>query len=363
VRHHPRIRLHTSSSVVSVAGSIGTFETTVQGGEGTTTFKHGAVVVAIGASEYQPKEYLYGQDPGVVTQRELEASLAGATGGTLEVGRLESVVMIQCVGSREPEHLYCSRICCSVAIKNALRLKQLRPRAQVYVLHRDVRAYGFGEEHYRCAREQGVAFVRYDAAARPEVARRDGKLVVTVEERMLGRRLELPADAVVLSTGIVADPGGEALAQQLKVPLNQDRYFLEAHMKLRPVDFATDGVFLCGLAHSPTGIRESVAQACAAASRAATILSKDRIELDGVVSEVVDANCDGCAYCVDTCPYHALTLIEYMQGGEVKKTIDRDLAVCKGCGVCQATCPKGGIVVNNFKLAQLIAMVHAALEA
>jgi heterodisulfide reductase subunit A-like polyferredoxin len=363
VRSHPRIRLHLSTSVVSVAGSIGNFETTVKAGEGTTSFKHGVVVVATGASGYLPKEYLYGQDPGVVTQLELEEALAGVPGGALEVARLQSVVMIQCVGSRQPDHPYCSRICCSAAIKNALRLKKLRPEAQIYVLHRDVRAYGFGEEHYRRARQQGVTFVRYDPAARPEVVRRDGRLVVTVQEQGLGRTMELPADAVVLSAGIVADAGSEALAQQLKVPLNQDRYFLEAHMKLRPVDFATDGIFLCGLAHSPTGIRESVAQACAAASRAATILSKGRIELDAIVSQVVDENCDGCAYCVDPCPYHALTLIEYMRGGEVKKTIERDIAVCKGCGVCQATCPKGGIVVSHFKLPQLIAMVHAALEA
>jgi heterodisulfide reductase subunit A len=187
--------------------------------------------------------------------------------------------------------------------------------------------------------------------------------VVRVEERVLGRTLALPADAVVLSTGIVPDPAGAELAKLLKVPLTQDRYFLEAHMKLRPVEFATDGVFLAGLAHSPGTIRESVAQASAAASRAATILAKDRIELDAVVSQVVDENCDGCAYCVDPCPFHALELIEYMREGEIKKTIDRDIALCKGCGVCQATCPKGGIVVNGFKLPQLVAMVHAALEA
>ncbi len=231
------------------------------------------------------------------------------------------------------------------------------------MLYRDVRAYGFNEEHYRRARAQGVVFVPYDAAAKPEVARRDGKLAVTVEERILGRKVELEADLVVLSTGIVPEPAAEELARQLKVPLNQDRYFLEAHMKLRPMDFANDGMFLCGLAHSPGSLRENIAQACAAASRAATILAKDRIELDAVVSEVVDEKCDGCAYCVDPCPFHALKLIEYVRGGEVKKTIDRDIAVCKGCGVCQATCPKGGIVVNHFKLPQLVAMVHAALEA
>ena len=195
------------------------------------------------------------------------------------------------------------------------------------------------------------------------MAREDGRLVVRVDERVLGRTIALPADAVVLSTGLVPAEGSEELARLLKVSRTQDGFFLEAHMKLRPVEFATDGVFLAGLAHSPGTARETVAQACAAASRAATILAKDRIELDAVVSQVVDENCDGCAYCVDPCPFHALELIEYMRDGEVKRTVDRDLAVCKGCGVCQATCPKGGIVVNNFKLSQLVAMVHAALEA
>jgi heterodisulfide reductase subunit A-like polyferredoxin len=367
VLEHPKIALHTSASVVAVEGSIGNFKTTVRTAEGETTFAHGVVIVATGANPHVPDEYLYGKDPGVVTQRELEQALARPTPGNGHGGPridgVESVVMIQCVGSREPERPYCSRICCSAAIKNALRLKQLRPEAQVYVLYRDVRAYGFAEEHYRRAREAGVAFVKYEREAKPQVARDGARLTVTVQERVLGRTIAIPADLVVLSAGIVPDPASEELAKALKVPLSQDRFFLEAHMKLRPVDFATDGIFLCGLAHSPGGIRESVAQASAAASRAATILAKEQIELDGIVSQVVDENCDGCAYCVDPCPYHALTLIEYMRNGEVKKTVDRDIAVCKGCGVCQATCPKGGIVVNNFKLPQLVAMIHAALEA
>jgi heterodisulfide reductase subunit A len=325
------------------------------------------VVLASGAAPRVPTEYLYGADPAVLTQLELEEALSrpgSANGaGRPAVDALDSVVMIQCVGSREPERPYCSRICCSVAVKNALRLKERRPDAQVYVLYRDVRTYGLHEAHYRKAREAGVAFVRYDPAAKPTVVREGGRLVVRVEERVLGRTLALPADAVVLSPAIVPEPTAPALAKLLKVPLTQDGWFLEAHMKLRPVEFATDGVFLAGLAHAPGTLRENVAQACAAASRAATILAKDRIELDAIVSQVVDENCDGCAYCVDPCPFHALELIEYMRGGEIKKTVDRDLAVCKGCGVCQATCPKGGIVVNHFKLPQLVAMVHAALEA
>jgi len=194
------------------------------------------------------------------------------------------------------------------------------------------------------------------------VARKNGKLTVTVNDPILNQKLMLETDLIVLSAGTVAEPNNEDLAKKLKVPLTQDKFFLEAHMKLRPVDFATEGVYLCGLAHSPKNIDESIIQACGAASRSATILAKDKIELDAIVSEVVDENCDGCAYCVDPCPYHALALIEYVRDGAIKKTIDRDLALCKGCGVCQATCPKGGIVVNNFKLTQIQAMVAAALE-
>jgi heterodisulfide reductase subunit A len=368
VRGHPRIRLHTSSTLASVSGSIGNFRSTVRTPYGEVAFGHGVVIVATGATSHVPDEYLYGKDPAVVTQLDLEQVLAGpepgtAQGGAIRAEDLRSVVMIQCVGSREPERQYCSRICCSTAIKNALRLKKLEPDARVYVLYRDVRAYGFAEEHYRRAREQGVVFVKYEREAKPVVAREGGQLTVTVEERVLGRKIALPADAVVLSTGIVPDPTGEDLAKLLKIPLTQDRWFLEAHMKLRPVEFATDGIFLCGLAHSPGGVRETVAQACAAASRAATILAKDRVQLDAIVSQVVEESCDGCAYCIDPCPYHALKLVEYASGGETKKRVERDIALCKGCGVCQATCPKGGIVVNNFKLPQLVAMVHAALEA
>ena len=165
----------------------------------------------------------------------------------------------------------------------------------------------------------------------------------------------------MLSTGIVPDEGNKALAQKLKLPLTQDGFFLEAHLKLRPVDFASEGIFLCGLAHSPKTADESIAQAMAAAARAATILSKPRIELQAAISEVVDENCDGCAYCVDPCPYKAISLIEYMKDGAIKKTVDADPAKCQGCGVCQATCPKQGIFVRNFKVDQLAAMVEAAL--
>ena len=178
---------------------------------------------------------------------------------------------------------------------------------------------------------------------------------------ILERNLAIDCDQLVLSPGMVARPDGEALAQMLKVPLNQERFFLEAHLKLRPVDFATDGVFLCGLAHAPKSLDETISQAMASASRAATILAKDELPLEAAISEVVDKNCDGCAYCIDPCPYQALTLIEYMRKGEIKKTVETNEALCKGCGVCQATCPKLGIFIRHYKMDQIAAVVEAAL--
>src|SRR3989339_582591 len=381
VSNHPKIKLHISTNVKVIEGSMGNFKTTLDTPNGEVVFKHGTVVVATGAQEYTPKEYLYGDDSMVITQVKFEEKVSrklniqahtqnaslpkpqvASVAGNPDLDKVNSVVMIQCVGSRDKEHPYCSRICCSMAIKNALRFKKLKPDAPVYVLYRDIRSYGFNEEYYRNARENGVIFLRYNDEDKPEVARKNGKLTVTINDPILNQKVMLETDLVVLSAGTVAEPGNEELAKKLKVPLTADKFFLEAHMKLRPVDFATEGVYLCGLAHSPKNIDESIVQACGAASRSATILAKDKIELDAIVSEVVDENCDGCAYCVDPCPYHALVLIEYARDGAIKKTIDRDLALCKGCGVCQATCPKGGIVINNFKLTQIQAMVAAALE-
>jgi heterodisulfide reductase subunit A len=270
--------------------------------------------------------------------------------------------MIQCVGSREEARPYCSRICCSQAVKNAIALKNIRPETDVYVLYRDVRTYGFREEHYRQARDKGVRFIRYEEDQKPEVSVKDGSLTVSCVDPILNVPVRMDCDMLVLAPAIVPNQGVDEVGKLFKIPLNQDKFFLEAHMKLRPVDFATDGVFMCGLAHCPKSVEESIAQADAAAARAATILSKDEIELEATISHVVDENCDGCAYCIDPCPYSALTLIEYMYKGDIKKTVERDGALCKGCGVCMATCPKKGIFIRGFKLEQLGVMVEAALE-
>jgi heterodisulfide reductase subunit A len=359
VTSHPNIDVHIESVVSAAEGSVGNFLSTIQQNGQKEQVSHGIVIIATGAAEYEPTEYLYGKHPGVITQRNLEQWIHE---DKAELQKAKSIVMIQCVGSREEARPYCSRVCCSEAVKNATDIKTRRPDAEVYVLYRDMRTYGLLEEHYRQARNKGVRFIRYRDEQKPQVTAENGRLRVTCEDPILNKPIQIDCDVIALAAAIVAGETVEDVGKLYKVPLNQDKFFLEAHMKLRPVDFATDGVFMCGLAHCPKSVQESIAQAGAAAARAATILSKDEIELEATISEIVDDNCDGCAYCIDPCPYNALTLIEYMYQGSIKKTVERDGARCKGCGVCQATCPKKGVFIRGFKLDQIGAMVTAALE-
>jgi heterodisulfide reductase subunit A len=358
-----RIHLFTGAEIEKIEGTIGDFRTTIKADGQTTEVMHGVAIVATGAKQYQPKEYLYGQDNSVITQRDLEARLASGNGFLPREGNgsAKTVVMIQCVGSRDADHPYCSRVCCADAIKNALKIKTLSPQTHVYVAYQDIRTYGFKESYYTKARQQGVVFVRYDEDRKPEVSRNGEKLQVTVFDQTLAMPLMISADLVVLSAGIHPHEDNRKIAQFLKVPLNSEGFFLEAHMKLRPVDFMTDGVFLCGLAHSPKSIEESILQAQAAAARAATILARDSIELEANISQVVDESCDGCAYCVDTCPFKAITLLEYKWQGSIKKVVETSDSTCKGCGCCQATCPKKGIFIRGFTLDQIEAQIHAAL--
>ncbi len=363
VMESEKIYVYTEAKIDNIEGSVGNFKTTISMNGKSGELEHGIVVVATGAQEYHPKEYLYGQNDKVVTQIELEERLGTNSEWSSPEKNLipKNIVMIQCVGSRDEERPYCSRICCSEAVKNALKIKELSPETNISILYRDIRTYGFRESYYTKARQQNVRFMRYEKDRKPEVRQNGDGLQVEVFDQSLKIPIEISADLVVLSAGIVAYEGNEDLAQFLKVPLNQDKFFLEAHMKLRPVDFATEGVYLCGLAHSAKAIDESIVQAQAAASRAATILSKDNIELEATISEVIDESCDGCAYCVDPCPYQAITLIEYMSKGSIKKTVQVNESACKGCGCCMATCPKKGIFVKGFTLDQLNAQVLAAL--
>ncbi len=364
IAKNERVHLFAAATVGNIEGSIGDFHSTISANGGTAEVRHGVVVVATGAQPHPPREYLYGADERILTQRELERRLA-AGDGFLGDGRArpaKTVVMIQCVGSRDSEHPYCSRVCCAEAIKNALKIKTLSPETHVYVLYRDIRTYGFKESYYTRARQQGVIFLRYEEDRKPVVEANGGRLRVSVFDATLGLPVEISADRVVLSAGIEPNPDNRRIAQLLKVPVNSEGFFLEAHMKLRPVDFMTDGVFLCGLAHAPKSIEERILQAQAAAARAARILAQDEVELEANVSEVVDASCDGCAYCVETCPYKAITLLEYMWKGSVKKVVETNQSVCKGCGCCQATCPKHGVFIRGFTLDQIAAQISAALE-
>jgi heterodisulfide reductase subunit A len=366
--YNPNIHLFLDSEVATFEGSLGNFKTTLRLGSNDSTPKinHGVVIVATGAVPYQPTEYLYGEDDRVLTQMELEQILVEEES---KVKKWDSVVMIQCVGSRNAERPYCSRLCCSQAVKNALVIKDKSPETEVYVLYRDIRTYGLLEKYYRKARETGVVFMRFEDEADPQVSlpNDDGasvKLSVAVHDAMLDDRVELKADRVVLSVATVPHSDAGHLAQLLKVPLTQDGFFQEAHLKLAPVDFATEGIFLCGMAHYPKkAATESVIQAKAAAGRAATVLSRPVIEISPTISHVLPDKCDGCAYCVDPCPYNAITLVEYEnEAGQAKKRVVVDETICKGCGTCQATCPKDAIYVSHFKLDQLRAMTMAALE-
>ncbi len=357
VTSHSNIRVYTQARLTEVRGSLGNFESKIAIGENGTTkeIHHGAIIVATGAQTYKPKEFLYGQDERVLLHPELEERLA-----TNEF-TANSVAFIQCVGSRSPERPYCSRTCCSETIKLALRIKERQPDSQVYVLYRELRTYGFREAYYTKARQLGVAFIRYADNNPPIVEGQNGKLLVAVRDETLGERVQLLVDNVILATATVPREGNKDLAQLLKVPLSEDKFFLEAHRKLRPIDFATDGIFLCGNAHSPLDVEEVISQALGATARAATILSRDQIELEPTISHVVTENCDGCAYCVDPCPFKAITLVEYVVGGEVKKRVEVNEAICKGCGTCMATCPKKAIYVWHFRPEMLSAEVKAAL--
>ncbi len=363
VKSHNKINLYTQTEIKSLEGSVGNFKTKIATDGIKKEFEHGIVVVATGAKEYQPKEYLYNQDERVMTHLELEHRLASG-GEWLAVDKKQppkTFVIIQCVGSRDKERPYCSRICCTESIKNALKIKEISPKTNVYILYRDIRTYGFRESYYTKARQQGVMFIRYNEDKKPEVSRNGSELHVEVYDQTLRIPIEISADFVVLSAGVVPGEWNKSIGQLLKVPLTSDQFFLEAHMKLRPIDFSTEGVFLCGLAHSAKAIEESIIQAQAAASRAATILSKDFIDLEANISQVIDENCDGCAFCIEPCPFKAITLIEFMRNGAIKKVVEVNESACKGCGGCQATCPKKGIIVRGFKLEQIYAQVNAVL--
>ena len=345
VKESPLLRLYTGAEIREFSGHVGKFSATLRQGDRITEIGGGAVIVATGGAPYEPTEYGYPQSDSIVTQLELEQKLADPQ----FAAGLSQVVMIQCVGSREEGHMYCSRVCCQEAVKNSLAIKQANPKARVYVLFRDVRTYGFDEIHYQRAREAGVVFIRFDPDGKPEVELKDG-LCVTVRDDVLGRPVQFRPDLLVLSAAIRPHARAEAVSRALKVPLTADGFFLEAHMKLRPLDFGSEGIFLAGLAHAPKSMAESISQAKGAAARAATVISKPLMYRSGVVSEVDQASCAGCLTCVRLCPYNVPVI-----GEDVVAFIEP--ASCQGCGVCAAGCPRKAITTRHYRDDQITAKI------
>ena len=350
LQEHMNVKVHLNDQVAELKGYIGNFESTLKSGE---KIKHGAIVVASGGVEYDPTEYEHKKHKNVIKQTEL--------GELLHNGKFkaENVVVIQCVGSRNEEHPNCSRICCSTAMANAVKIKKEHPETNVFVLYRDIRTYGFAEEHYNEAARLGVVFLRYDPEAPPKVSKKGHELWVEVSEAFIEQKVAIRADYLVLNAAVHPNPDNQELAKLLKVPLNKEGYFLEAHMKLRPVDFATDGIFLCGLAHSPRLIGESVSQALAAAARVNTVLSKPFIEAEGVVSVVDEEKCIACGRCEEVCEYGAPSITE-VSPGVFKSRINE--ALCKGCGSCAVACCSSAIRPKHFKTEQILTMIEACLR-
>ncbi len=351
VMSHERIQVLTQSLVVGFSGFKGNFTTEVLVGPGMYERKidHGVVILATGAKEYEPKEYLYGQDDRIMTQVELTKHLEGRTPESLE-----QVVMIQCVGSRNQENPNCSRICCQSAIKNALHIKKNHPKADVWVLYRDIRTYGLLEEYYKEARKQGVLFFRYSPEDPPKVETTAEGVNVTFHDHVLNRSLVVTADILALSAGMVPEDTSE-LASIVKLARTPEGYFMEAHVKLKPVDMATEGIFVCGTAHSPKLISESIAQANAAASRAITFLAQPTLTLSAITARVDADRCASCLICVRSCPYHVPKI-------NAEGVSEIDNALCHGCGVCASECPAKAIDLNWYEDEQLICKIDSLLE-
>ena len=349
VEEHRDIQVLRYGRVVDFSGHVGEFESTISHESGEITIEHGTVIFATGAEQYQPQEYLYRNSDRVVTQLELENLIAIEPEA---LAKLKKLVMIQCVGSREEPNNYCSRICCQEAVKNALRVLEVNPDVRIFVLYRDIRTYGLDELYYLKAREKGVIFIRYEVEHKPGVQETDGSLRVKVTDTTLGDSVEIEADLLVLSAGIRPDQTTQGLLQKYKAACNEDGFLLEAHMKLRPLDFINEGMFMAGLAHGPKLLRETLAQAFGAAARAATILSKDTLKVAAAIAVVDEERCVACLTCVRVCPF------EVPRFNEAGKAYI-DPATCQGCGVCSAACPAKAIEIQHYKDRQVLAICDA----
>jgi heterodisulfide reductase subunit A len=344
------IKIHLDTELSHVEGFVGNFKTTLSSSDKEETIEHGVAVIATGANEQQPNEYLYGEDHRVLTHLELDQKFMENDPSLKEI---KTAVFIQCVGSREPERPYCSRVCCTHAIESALYLKELNPDMNVYILFRDIRAYGEREYLYREARLAGILFIPFSLDEKPKVSKDEEELKIEVIDHLLGHTLVIKADILALASAIVPYKD-EKLAQFFKVAMNDDGFFVEKHAKLGPSEFATDGVFLCGMAHYPKPIDESIAQALAASSRAVTLLAKKKIQVSGTVAEVDAVFCSSCGVCIELCPYAAPS---FASEGSFAGKAAINPVLCKGCGLCVASCRSGAINLKGFGEEQILAMI------
>jgi heterodisulfide reductase subunit A len=359
VYQHPLIHVYADATIMETTGYIGNFVTRVKSERGVTEIKHGATVIAVGVDVSKPTEYLYGEDDRVMTHLELEEQI---NKGDEKVTNAENLVMIQCVGCRNDDRNYCSRICCGESVKNALKLKEINPKMDIYILFRDMRTYGFSEDYYREAADKGIKFIRYEPQDKPQVEAGESEegrpvLKVTATDYILDSKLEIDADIVALAAAVIPSSGSKEISKLFTVPLGPDGFFQEAHVKLRPVEFAADGIYLCGMAHYPKLIPEAINQAYGAAGRVLTLLSHDTVVASGSVCEVAEKRCMGCGACVSACTYGALELRETRQG---KKAFVNPV-LCKGDGLCNAKCPTGAIQLKHFNDEEILAEIDAAV--
>ncbi len=357
VKTHNRIRVYTDTEIQGVDGFVGNFRTVLITGNNEEPFElqHGAIILATGAKQYIPDEYLYGRSEKVILQSELESRLA--LGGFVPKDD-DTFVMIQCVGSRNKERRYCSSICCGMAVKNALKIKEMNPKTNVYILYRDMMMYGFLEKYYTRARKSGIVFIRYDRLNSPEVTGSGGRLSVTVKDNILGANVRIDADMIALSTAILPD-SDEKTEKALSVPRSSDGFYLESHVQLKPVDSYIDGIYICGMSHFPKNVDDSIAQAKASASRAGILLSRGYVKAEPIVSSCDVERCIGCALCTHFCPYSAIQMIKAEKG----KKAEIIVAACKGCGVCASYCPTKAITMGRFTDEQINAQIEAFGEA
>jgi heterodisulfide reductase subunit A len=349
----PKIEVYLNTELKQVEGFVGNFKSTIQTNGKVEILEHGIAIIATGGSELKPDQHLYGKDPRVLTSLELDQRLIDKDPG---LGKLRSAVFIQCVGSRIKERPYCSKVCCTHSVRSALKLKEINPEMDVFVVYRDMRTYGLREDLYREARERGIFFIRYDDQKELKVTKDQDGLQILFTSYVLGREMEIRPDLLILATAIVM-PKENPVAKLFKVPVNMDGFFVEAHVKLRPIDFATDGVFVCGLAHSPKPLDESIAHGLGASARAVTLLSQKEMFGNAIVATINPESCVGCQGCLNVCPYEAIRYLEDKEVCEINEVI------CKGCGACAATCPSASAQLKRFTSRQIYIQIEKAMAA